>query len=233
MPKQQSVERLNYFFSKYKPKLYNKRTVIPPSYDFTSSVFYIKEGYLRVFRISEHGVELTITILKSTDLFPFIFNLKDLQLNKTYYFEALTQVIIWKIHTRKFYKFLRNNPDIYSEIINDVLIGYNDTLSKLENFVFNDAYTNIIASIISCAKKFGKLKGDDILLTVPLTHKDIAALVGITRETTSLEMKKLEKQGYISRLGRYLLIKNIKKLEYELMMQTGSKSPYSYSLKNN
>jgi CRP-like cAMP-binding protein len=42
-----------------------------------------------------------------------------------------------------------------------------------------------------------------------LTHHDIATLVGITRETTPLEMKKLEKQEFLGRSGRLHLIKNV------------------------
>jgi CRP-like cAMP-binding protein len=101
----------------------------------------------------------------------------------------------------------------------------------MEYLVFSNAYTKIATTLISCANKFGEIqKNNSTIIDIPLTHKDIATLVGITRETTSLEMKKLEKQGFISRDGRRLIINNVKKLEEVIFLQTGGKSSLSLSL---
>lgn len=224
MLSQQSVAKLDCFFSQFKPLSYNRRTIINPAYDLPSSVFYIKKGYLRVFRISDHGEELTLTILKPKDFFPFTYSIAELDSAKTYYFEAITRLKIWKVNSLKFNKFVKDNTDISADLTNQAFIKLNEAISKMEDLVFNNAYTNILATIISCAKKFGEAQGVKIILNVPLTHNDIATLVGITRETTSLEMKKLEKQGYISRIGKYILIKNISQLEDEFMLQTGTKN---------
>ena len=86
----------------------------------------------------------------------------------------------------------------------------------MENLLLNNASIKIAATLISCARNYGKNEGKHILINVPLTHRDIAALVGITRETTSLEIKKLEKQGYLEKKGKYLLIKNIENLNKQI-----------------
>ncbi len=38
---------------------------------------------------------------------------------------------------------------------------------------------------------------DDETVIIPLTHQNIANLVGIARETASLELQSLRKEGYI------------------------------------
>lgn len=216
-----SVDKLDVFFSQYRSLQYKSRTVISPMNEIQSFVFYIKSGYLRVFRISEQGEELTLTILKPKDFFPLTYGMTDTDTVSSYYLEAITPLELWKVHLDQFQQFLESQPDVYAELTKRVLVRFNGVLTKMEYLIFNNAYTKIIATLISCARKFGEQKGDHILIDVPLTHKDIATLVGITRETTSLEMKKLEKQGFVSRNGRYLIINKIEKLEEEIVLQTG------------
>ncbi len=229
MLQQESLDKLDRFFSQYKPLQYKPRSVISLACDTSSSIFYIKNGFLRVFRISEQGEELTLTILKPKDFFPLTFGMINSS-RHSYYLEAITSLEIWKVNIDQFHQFINNEPEVYLELTKKVFVRFNDIVSKMEYLVFNNAHTKIMATIISCAQKFGEKYGDDILINVPLTHKDIATLVGITRETTSLEMKKLEKLGYITRHGKCMIVKNLNKLEKEIKIQTGRNNQQSYSL---
>ena len=50
-----------------------------------------------------------------------------------------------------------------------------------------------------------------------ITHREIAALTGLTKETISRECTKLERKGLIENTNRIVLIKNIQTLEIELL----------------
>ncbi len=230
MLQQDTVLKMDLFFDQYRALQYKSRTIISHPNDAQSSVFYIKSGYLRVFRISEQGEELTLTILKPKDFFPLTYGMTNTFSNNSYYLETITSLEIWKVRIDQFLDFVKAHPDVYNELTERILLRFDSVLTKMEYLIFNNAYTKVAATLISCARKFGQPKEDTILLNVPLTHKDIATLVGITRETTSLEMKKLEKQGYIARNGKLLIIKNIEKLENEIVIQTGAKSSFYHSL---
>ncbi len=219
---QESIDKLDAFFNQYKPLKYKSRSVISLANDSNSSIFYIKSGFLRVFRLSKHGEELTLVILKPKDFFPLNFGMTTVTRIHSYYLEAITPLEIWKVSLEHFHQFIDQDPSIHLALTKNVFIRFNDVLSKMEYLVLNNAFTKITVTIIACARKFGDKEGDDILIRVPLTHRDIATLVGITRETTSIEMKKLEKQGYLEKKGKYLLIKNIEKLEKEMNQQTDS-----------
>ena len=54
------------------------------------------------------------------------------------------------------------------------------------------------------------------MISVPLTHADIALSIAITRETASRECKKLEEEGLIKYEHRKIVVNDIKKLEEEL-----------------
>jgi CRP-like cAMP-binding protein len=48
-----------------------------------------------------------------------------------------------------------------------------------------------------------------ITIDLPLAHKDIASMVGLTRETVSLEMKKLEQSDLIEYKRGNITIRDI------------------------
>lgn len=221
--------QLDEFFQHTPLYFYKKRVMILHPNDTPKSVFYIKNGYVRVFRLTEDGEELTMTILKPKDFFPLSYGF-----NRTincYYLEAITPLEIWRAPQEDFLKFVSTKPDIMYDLTIRIMERYDGVFSRMEYLVLSNAYIKVATTLLVCAKRFGKLSGDnEIVIEVPLTHRDIATLVGITRETTSLEMKKLEKQGFLGRAGRLLTIKNIERFEKEISQVSQEDTSLRYSL---
>ncbi len=217
-----SINKLTSFFQQYKLLQYKKKTLILHSNDSASSVFFVKSGYIRVFRISEDGEELTLTILKEYDFFPLTYGFNNNNEVNNYYLEAITSLEIWKSPQEQFMQFIKKDPELFFELANTLMVKFDVFLTRMEYLVFNNAYTKVAATLLMCAKDFGEQHGNEIIVKIPLTHKDIATMIGITRETTSLEMKKLEKKGFVRRSGKFLIIKNYNLLKEETLHSLGS-----------
>lgn len=188
--------------------------------DNNSKVFFIKEGYLRVYRISEQGEELTLSILKPNDFYPITWGVDSALENC--YLEAVTSLEVWIVSKEEFFRFIKSDPAVFAEFTGYISMRLSSMLTRMEYLVFGTAYGKVASTILLCAKRFGEKQGSLLVVGVPLTHKDIATLVGITRETTCLEMKKLEKKGLIAHFGRFLVIKDLDRLEKESLLNTES-----------
>lgn len=207
--------KLDAFFGRTKLQYYKKKTLILHPNDTPSNVFYLKKGYVRVYRISEEGEELTLTILKPGDFFPLTYGINNV--TNPYYLEAITSLELWRAPQEQFLQFVKSDPDVLYELTTRILVRFDGVLSRMGYLVFSNAYIKVAMTLLICAKRFGEKVGDEIIVKVPLTHRDIATIVGITRETTSLEMKKLEKKGFLGRQGRLYTVKNIKRFEEEIL----------------
>ncbi len=201
------------FFAQFKPVQYKKHDVILRADENPTCVYYIKSGFVRAYRISETGEELTLMILQPKDFFPITYGINDLP--NTYYIEAITQIEVYKAPKEQFITFLKENPDTLYELTSQILERFGGLLTRMEYLVISRAYTKVAATLLMCATSFGDQRGSEVVVRLPLTHKDIANLAGITRETTCLEMKKLEQKGLVHRLGRLLVVNNMEKLEAE------------------
>lgn len=211
MSESQLEANLEQFFQSFPIHSYKKRMLLFHPDDISSSVFYIKSGYIRVFRISEEGEELTLTILKPKDFFPLSYAINTTA--NAYYLEAITTLEVWKAPQDQFITFIKSNPELFYDLTTRILVRFDGVLTRVENLLFSNANAKIAATLLMCAEGFGEDFHGNTIVKVPLTHRDIATLVGITRETTSLEMKKLEKQGFLTKSGRFIVIKDLKRLE--------------------
>ena len=206
-------EKLESFFSQFRRLAYKKQEVILRADDTPSSVYYIFKGYIRLYSISETGQELTLILLKPGDFFPLRWAITGE--NNTYACDTITNAEVGKVPRDKFIEFIQANPDVVYELLSKVLVRLGGLLERMEYLVFGNAYQKVASILVICAERFGSEKGKKILIKVPLTHKDIANLIGLTRETTSLELKKLENLGVCEKEGRHMIINNLEKLKNE------------------
>lgn len=214
----QSTDRLNQFFSQFKKLHFKKGQIILQPDTTPSGIFYLEKGYVKAYSTSKEGKELTIIIFKPEDIFPYSWALSGIE-NK-YYYETMTVVDLYRAPKEELMQFIKENPENLLTLSNRIVVRMMGLVRRMEYLTFGNAYEKVASILVICAERFGKREGEEIVIQVPLTHKDIANLLGVTRETVSIEMKKLDKKGLISSRGKYVIIKNLKKLEEESLIES-------------
>lgn len=66
------------------------------------------------------------------------------------------------------------------------------------NLVSDDVNTRIAKLILRLSARYGTRVGKDIFLNIPLTHQEIADMVGTSRQTVTSTLSTLKKQGVLS-----------------------------------
>jgi CRP/FNR family transcriptional regulator len=79
-------------------------------------------------------------------------------------------------------------------------------LQRYTNFVGLSVRDRLAEALLELAAKFGAEDARGILLTLKLTHTDLAELVGASRQRTTEQLIEFENQGVIIRDGRRLII---------------------------
>jgi CRP/FNR family cyclic AMP-dependent transcriptional regulator len=76
------------------------------------------------------------------------------------------------------------------------------------NLVADDVDTRIAKLILRLGARYGTRSGKDILLNIPLTHQEIADMVGTTRQTVTGVLGRLRRQGVLSIENHRILIES-------------------------
>lgn len=209
-------EKLINFFSRFKKLSFKKGETIMRPDDEPYGVFFLLEGYTKLLSISKNAQELTLIIFKTEDIFPMPWAINNIE--NTYYLEAMTAVKLYRAPRDEFIKFIKENSDVMFEISSRILTRLQGVLKRMEYAIFGNAKSKVASIILICAERFGIQKNKEIIIQIPLTHQDIAELIGMARETVSIEMKELQKMGLISYQRKYLVVKNESKLKEESVL---------------
>jgi CRP-like cAMP-binding protein len=208
----QILNKVEMFFSQFKHQLYKKGELLIRADDNPSGVFYLKEGTVKQYIISKKGDEIVINVFKSNAFFPMSWAINETP--NIYFYEALSNLEIYRAPREESIKFIKENPDVLFNLISRVYKGVEGILTRMTYLMSGDAYSRLITELLIYAKRFGK--GQESIM-IEISEKDLAAQSGMTRETVSREMKSLKDKNLIVSDEHHFMIKDIKKLELELI----------------
>lgn len=210
----QIEEKIDTFFKKFKHQIYKKGEILIRADDNPSGIFYLKEGHVKEYAISQKGDELIVNIFKPVSFFPMSWAVNGTA--NEYYFEAMTAVEVWRAPKDAAVEFIKTNPDVIYDLLRRVYMGTDGMLLKLTYLMAGNAYARIVAEIIIQAKRFGKTSGESV--EIKISEKDLGAQTGMTRETVSREIKVLRDRGLINYSKGKLIILNLGKFKNELLI---------------
>ncbi|CAM4035853.1 Crp/Fnr family transcriptional regulator [Catellicoccus marimammalium] len=136
-----------------------------------------------------HGLVLPDTFFPLTNVFG----------QEQYEYEAmtLTEVETWQMKKEDFILFLERFPQYYPQLCQD-LVKINSRLEERLHFLMvasaKERIENIVLNLI---EDYGVQQGDWNVLPWPITVTEIAQISGTTRETASLAMNQLRRNGSI------------------------------------
>ena len=199
------------FYKQFSIRNYKKGEMLIRADDDPQGIFCLTKGYVRQYTISTSGNELSLHILKPISYFPMVWAINGTP--NVYFYEALTAVEVGRASKEEVVSFIKDKPDLLFALMSELLEDYAETLTRVEHLVFSDAHRRVLSVLIYIAKHFGVPQGKGILVNYRFTQADIATLVGVARETASIELVKLEKMGLIEYVDHSMLFRDIEKLK--------------------
>lgn len=206
--------KISKFFSRFPQKKYSKGEFLIQPDTLPAGIFYLKEGLIWCYSLSKEGVELTINIFKPRSIFPllYVFNNKP----DRYYYQLLTDSVVSCIPKESVYNFIHKEPSFALNLLKRIYKGLDGYFLRMEALLSADAYLKTITHIYLNTLRFGEEKANKRIL-LNSTQNHIASQSGVTRETVTRVIKKLQKQGIVGYENNHLIIYNLPKLEKEVI----------------
>ena len=186
-------------FLKTKPlRRYAKERPIFYQGEIPQTAYVIKEGTVRVFGITSSGEEKIIHYLKRGDLLPdsWLFNRSPVAL---YYYTAFTDCSLYVIGKDDFLQHINGNATALSDLFELMVtqrVGSSIHVHALEQSRAQDKIMRILQFLII---QFGhEVSNGEYLIDLRLTHQELANMVGLTRETTAVEVGRLKRRKILT-----------------------------------
>ena len=179
-------------------KTYGAGALIYTPHQPLEALFILKRGRIRIFRVSPDGRALTTAIINPGTIFGEMVIVGQ-QMHDSFA-EALDDVVICVMTKIDVQRLLLSDPRIAARISETLGRRLAQLEQRLSDAVFKSVPERI-AGALSVTAAPRHVLGLGRVLQVQLTHEQLAALAGTSRETTTKVLGEFAEQGVIS-LGR-------------------------------
>jgi CRP-like cAMP-binding protein len=197
-------------FSKFPTKKVPKGTLIFKPGDKIENVYFIRSGYVRTYIKNSSG-ENTLNIFKPLYIMSVMHCFVDYP--NDLYFESLTPIEVSVIPKKDFLDLVAADPTSIPDFIKYFCGSLFNYVANQGTIINGSSMNKVATVLLQLSDNYGENKNNGITVDFPTTHRIIANMVGLTRETTSVQMSKLQKLGIISAKRTQFIVKDLEKLK--------------------
>ncbi len=185
-----------------KTKSFKKGEMVFRAGEPSEHLYILHKGQVKIYRLSESGKEQLIRIMEPGDFMGELALFTNESL--TSYAEAMKDTEICAIHKSEMKEMLLSNPSISLKIIEEFSRRLNETEKNIESLSSQDSEKRLATYLLelSAANEQVGANHEPIQITLPMSKKDLASYMGMTRETLSRRLSSFQDQGLISMSGQ-------------------------------
>lgn len=193
------MKALEKFLAAAPIKKFKKDETLIHQGDKLRKIYIVKTGVVKCCDFSLDGNEQLIWLAAEGEVLP-ISLLLNIDERARFFYSAFVDAEVYLVKKAEFTAFLKANPDTLYEVCSEITRCFNDLHHRVNATGKPKAREKILYTLAFVADRFKRRHHQDskqVELSLPLTHQDIANLVGLTRETTAATLKGLKDEGYV------------------------------------
>ena len=162
------------------------------------SVMIVRDGVVRAYTITSSGEERIVALFSKGDIVPLAWALGEAP-NALFYYDALSEVRVLTVPKQVFLDTVMNDNELLRTLVRFVTAEYTALLFRITGLGQSRAIEKIGYTLYYLLFRYGTPKtGGKYAIDIKMSQTVIAALVGLTRESTTKNLKLLKDKGIIS-----------------------------------
>lgn len=204
-------EEMAMFNREVKETKYKRGETIYLPGDPSDAVYFVKMGRVKLSHRDKGGKSVTLRVCEPGEPFGEMAAIGQ----EVRHLEATALDDVWVcwVGREKFTRFAEAHPQIALRIAKFIGLHRQELENRLEELLFLDVPTRLARTLLKLADKHGRELDDGIQIQIRITHRELAELIGTTRETTTAELNRLKREGIVTRKLGKLLITSPKRLQ--------------------
>lgn len=190
------------------PRHYRTQDPILFQGEIPPSALIVSSGFVVSYTINNNGDEQIIGFFAAGDVIPieWIFGRCPVSL---YYYRAFTDCSLVSVNRNEFLDQIKSTPGLASQLLEKFVSGYIGATVHIHALEHSHSREKLIKLFHYLVLRFGvqdTAQSGMYTIPFPLTHAQLASMIGLTRETVAMETVKLKKLGAINyKRGEYTI----------------------------
>lgn len=200
---------LDELFASSPLRRFPRRQIVIYEGDPPDNIYFITEGYVKVYNILGSGAQRIIFIYGPGDVFPLTSYLSQAGVVR-YFYECVSDTQLRVLPAGELEKKIKDDISTGESLIRYTYGINQQFFQRIDTLAAKEAKRKVVSLLLFLVSKTGT-PGDQSQIQIPLTSQDVADMCGLTRETASSQMHKLRNIGVIT--GFKAISANVPKLE--------------------
>ena len=176
-------------------KAYKKDEYIFFEEDKGERFYVIKKGQVKLTKMIENGDEQILNIFSDNDIIAEIIAFDKGNYPASAVTMEKTDLICFE--QSKLEDLIMENPKIGIKLLRELSGRLRKAQQNVRDLALKDSSAKVAGLLLSLAEKYGQKNKEKIILDISLTQKEMANMIGSSRETVSRVLKQFEKDGLI------------------------------------
>ncbi len=171
--------------------------------DPSDTVYLVKEGQVRLLRTNVDGRDIMLDILGPGEVFGELALAGEER--RSHAAEAVTDSLVCTFSRSLFQQVLNQTPELAFRVVKLVGFRLRRMERRLEDLAFRPLGERLRLALVELGERHG-LRDDRGCVHLRLTQKDLATLIGASREAVAEELGRLKRAGLLATGYRTLLL---------------------------
>jgi CRP/FNR family cyclic AMP-dependent transcriptional regulator len=175
-----------------------KRSILIYQGEIPRQAYIVLSGVFKAYRLGNFGEEQIVGFKTKGDMFPdtWIFGKTSSAL---YYYEALEDSEVLTVEKPVLMNVIEENPDIKEKVFDYVVNGYTGLMMQITALEQSRAAEKLLLMMYYLMFRYGKETTSGVYhVDLRLTHTTLGSLMGLTRETTTMELGRLKRKNIVN-----------------------------------
>ncbi len=163
--------------------------------DSAQSVFYLRQGFVKLTSMTEDGRELILRLHQAGEVFGELCHCTGERREQAV---AMEECEIVELSFDEFVAHLQSNRPAFLLFLSNVAQQLSAAYDQIQTLSFNSTMERLVRTLGRLADEFGEPDGEWIRLTHYFRQDDLAQMIGARREVVSTLLNQLREQGLIN-----------------------------------
>ncbi|WP_313800560.1 Crp/Fnr family transcriptional regulator [Cytobacillus sp.] len=188
-------EELSHIIDIAQTRLYKHKLYVFMQGDPLDRVFFIHSGKIKIYKTDTSGREQIVSVLEAGEMFPHAGFFR--QGNYPAHAEVIEEAQLITIPIEDFERILLSNPLLCIKLFKVLGEKIVDLQNRLEEQILHNTYEQIIMLFLRLCKTNGMKLDDLYKITTHFTNRELANMIGTSRETVSRTISQLRKKDFL------------------------------------
>ncbi len=179
--------------------------------DRSEALFMLKKGRVRIYRVTPDGWEFTLAVVEAGTMFGEMA--LTAQRLREAYAEATEPSDICVLRRGDLERVVRDNPDVGLRMLHVLSERLRLCEIRLEDIGFKNAPARLASLVLQLAESEGVMTAEGPRIPTHYTHRQLAAMIGSSRETVTRAFTRLQDAGAVELRNRHIHVKDPAALE--------------------